>query len=85
MQSDYGLLYALIRTLLIFYKQHFYNQLQAEIGKKIKQMLSNTLRPNFRNLKIIHILHPRYHPQIIVHILKNKQKKKYVFKTKDFI
>ena len=34
MQSDYGLLYALIRTLLIFYKQHFYKQLQAEIGKK---------------------------------------------------
>ena len=30
-----------------FYKQQFYKQRQAEIGKKIKQMLSNTLRLNF--------------------------------------
>ena len=27
-----------------FYKQHFYKQRQAEIGKKIKQTLRNTLR-----------------------------------------
>ena len=42
-----------------FYKQDFsfYKQRQAEIGKKIKQMLSNTLRLNFCHLKIIHILH----------------------------
>ena len=26
-----------------FTKKHFYKQLQAEIGKKIKQMVSNTL------------------------------------------
>ena len=58
----------------LFYKQQFYNQRQAEIGKKIKQILSNTLRLNFCYLKIIHILHPRYHPKIIGHILKNKQK-----------
>ena len=32
-----------------------------------------TLRLNFCYLKIIHILHPRYHPEIIGHILKNKQ------------
>ena len=41
-------------------------------------MLSNTLRLNFCYLKIIHILHPRYHPKIIGHILKNKQRNKCV-------
>ena len=30
-----------------------------------------------------YILHPRYHPKIIVHILKNKQKKKYVCRNED--
>ena len=29
-------------------------------------------------MKIIRTLHPRYHPKIIGHILKNKQKKKCV-------
>ena len=29
-------------------------------------------------LKIIHILHPRYHPKIIGYVLKNKEKKKCV-------
>ena len=37
-------------------------------------MLSNTLKLNFCYLKIIHILHMRYHPEIIEYILKNKQK-----------
>ena len=41
-------------------------------------MLSNTLRLNFGYLKIFHILHPRYHPKIIGHTLKDKQKNKYV-------
>ena len=41
-------------------------------------MLRNTLRLNFCYLKIIHILHPRYYPKIIGHILKNKQNNKYV-------
>ena len=50
---------------------------QTEMAK-IKQMLSNTLRVNFCYLKTIHILHPLYHPKIIGHILKNKQKKKCV-------
>ena len=36
-----------------FNKQHFYKQSQAEIGKKIKQTLCNTLRLNFWLLKII--------------------------------
>ena len=39
-------------------------------------MLSNTVRLNYCYLKIIHILHPRYHPKIIGHILKNEQKNK---------
>ena len=41
-------------------------------------MLSNTLRLNFCYLKIIQILHPRYHPKKMGHILKNKQKNKCV-------
>ena len=45
----------------LFYKQNFYNQPQAEIDKKTKQMLSNTLRMNFYFLNIILILHQRYH------------------------
>ena len=28
--------------------------------------------------KVIHILHPRYHPKLIGHVLRNKQKKKCV-------
>ena len=65
-----------------FYKKHFYKQRQAESGKKIKQMLSNTLRVNFSYLKMIHILHLRYYSKIIVHILKRKQKK-YICKSED--
>ena len=64
------------RTL--FYKQHFYKQRQAEIEKKVKHMLSNALRLNFCFLKIIHILHPHYHPKIIEHIIKSKPKNKCV-------
>ena len=43
-----------------FYKRHFHKQHQAEIDKKIKQ--------TFRSF------HPRYHPDIIVDILKYVQK-----------
>ena len=57
-------------------KQHFYNQRHAEICKKFKQIRSNIPRLSFFYLKIIYILHPRYHPKIMVHILKNKQKNK---------
>ena len=42
-------------------------------------MLSNTLRLNFSYLKNFHILHPRYHPKIIRHILNDTQKSKRVF------
>ena len=51
---------------LIFYKQHFYKQRQAEIGKK----LSKCLRLNFCYLKIIYILHPGCHPKKLGQILK---------------
>ena len=40
-----------------FYKQHFYKQREVEIGKKNKQMLSNTLTLDIIYLKIIYILH----------------------------
>ena len=60
----------------LFYKQHFYKQHQAEIDKKIKQKLSNTLRLNFCHLKTIAFFHPRYHPKVIGDILKNIQKTK---------
>ena len=55
---------------MILHKQNFYKQSQAEIGKKNKQMLCNALRLDFCYLKIIHVLHPPYHPKIIGHILK---------------
>ena len=42
-------------------------------------MLSNTLRLNFCYLKIIQILHQRYHPKIIGYILKKKRKNKGVY------
>ena len=54
------------------YKRHFWKQRQAEIGKKSKQKLSNTLRLNFCYLKIFRFLHPHHHPKII-DVLKNVQ------------
>ena len=57
-----------------FYKQHFNKPTPSGNWQKIEQMLSNTLRLNFCYLKIIHILHPRYHPNIIGYIVKNKQR-----------
>ena len=57
-----------------FYKQQFYKQCQAEIDKKNKQKLRNTMRLNFLYLKIIRFLHPRYQAKIIEEILKNVQK-----------
>ena len=62
----------------LFYKQQLYKKHQAEIGQKSVQMLSNTLKLYICYLKTIHILHPRYHPEIMGHILKNKRKNKYV-------
>ena len=45
---------------------------------KVKQKLSNTLKMNFRYLKIIHFLHPCYHPKVIEDIFKNVTKNKCV-------
>ena len=49
-----------------------------EIKQKIKQMLRSTMRLNYCYLKIIHILHPRYHQKLIGHILKHKKENKCV-------
>ena len=62
-----------------FYKQKFYKQRRAEIDLKNKEMLSNTLRLIVCYLKIIHIVHPCYHPKVIGHILKNKRKNKCIY------
>ena len=51
----------------------FISKARPKLGK-FKQKLSNTLRLNFRYLKIIRFLHPCYHPKIIGDILKNVQK-----------
>ena len=42
-------------------------------------MLSNPPKLNFSYLAGIQILYPSYHPKIIEHILKQKQKSKRVF------
>ena len=60
------------------YKQHCYKQRQVEIGKKIKQKLSNTLSIEHLILEISHILHPRYLSKIMGNILKNKERNKFV-------
>ena len=43
--------------------------------QKIRQKLSNTLSLNFRFLKTICYLYPRYHPETIDDILKNAHTK----------
>ena len=47
-------------------------------------MLSNALRLNFCCLKIIHIVHLRYHSDIIGHLLKNKQMNKVCLYSRDY-
>ena len=49
----------IVFTYTLFRISNTYKQRQTEIGKKIKQMLSN----NFCYLEISRTLHPRYHPQ----------------------
>ena len=63
-----------------FYKQHFIKQSQTEIGKKINQKLSNTLRLTVCYLKIIRFLHPSYHPKILGDFPKYAQKQVRLFK-----
>ena len=52
------------------YKQHFYKQRQAEIGKK-KKLKKAQKYPRSNFLKIIRCLRPRCHPKTIGDILKN--------------
>ena len=47
-------------------------------SQKIKQMVRTPWDLTLGYLKIIHILHPRYHPIIVGHMLKNKQQNKCV-------
>ena len=56
----------------------FIGNARLKLGKKIKPMLSNTLRLNLWHPETIGILHPRYHLTITGNILKNKQKNKHV-------
>ena len=49
--------------------------------QKIKQKLSNTLRLNFRYLKIIQFLHPHYHIKIIRKYYKKCTKKQNILMT----
>ena len=73
------------RTTRFYYKQHFFKQFQAETKanakqQKIKQILNNTLKLNCWQLEINRfLLHLRYQPRMIWHILKNKQKNKCVY------
>ena len=48
----------------LFYKQNIYKQYQAEIGGKKQAKAKYYPEVAFYYLKIIHILHPRYHPKI---------------------
>ena len=58
-----------------FINNTFINKVRLKLEKKkIRQKLSNTLRLNLHNLKIINFHHPRHHPKIIGNFLKNVQK-----------
>ena len=65
----------LLRAARFFISNTFISNTRLKLIKN-KQMLNNTLRLNFCYLKIIRILHPRYHLKIIRHILKNKPRNK---------
>ena len=58
-----------------FINNTFINKVRLKLEKKkIRQKLSNTLRLNLHNLKIINFHHPRHHAKIIGNVLKNVQK-----------
>ena len=59
-----------ISNTRLFISNTFISNGQAEIGKKIKQKLSNTLRLNFCFFKMIYFLCASYHPKV-GHTLKN--------------
>ena len=64
---------ALIRDHAFFISNARLNLAKNQANAKQQQ-----LRLNFCYLKIIHILHPRYHPKIMGHILKKKEKSMFV-------
>ena len=58
-----------------FINNTFINKVRLKLEKKkIRQKLSNTLRLNVHNLKIINFHHPRHNAKIIGNVLKNVQK-----------
>ena len=60
----------------LFISNTFISNARLKLAKNQSNVVKQRL--NFCFLKIIHILHPRYHPKIMGHILKNKQKNKCV-------
>ena len=61
--------YLVIKEKMLWLTRFFYKK----NWQKIKQMLSNTLRLNFYFLKIIRVLHSRYHPGVVWHVPGNGQ------------
>ena len=74
---NYFVFYCCSHIQAFFINNTFISNARLKLAK-IKQMLSKNLRLNFSYLKIIHILHPRYHPKIIGQILKSKPRNKCV-------
>ena len=61
-----GILSICLIFFSVLYKQHFYNTFNARLKlKKNQANAKDTLRLNFCYLKIIRILHLRYHPKIV--------------------
>ena len=53
-----------------FISNTFISNAKLKLAKKVKQILSNTLKLNFWYLEVIGILHPRYHPKIKGHTMR---------------
>ena len=68
----------MVRISPHFLANTFISNAKMKLAKN-KTNAEHTLRLNCSQLIIIQILHPRYHPEIINHILKTKQKTKRVF------
>ena len=69
--------------LVTFTKEHAFfinNTFISNSRLKLTKNKTNAkLRLNFCYLKVIHILHPRYHSKITGYILKSKRKSNYVW------
>ena len=66
------------RIYTLFHKQQFYKKRQAEIDKKNQANVKQHPEAELLVFENYSHLHPRYHPKIIGHFLKNKQKNKWV-------